>query len=226
MNRAAVFILLASTVLAAAASGGTIHDIRTGLVPAGSEVSISGAVVTALFEQGVVVGEPSGGPYRSVWVWLGESPAVAVGDLVEILGTYVVDHDRDMISLVFPPDAHLTVVGTATPPVVEVTVADLLADPEAWESTRVHVTDGLIVQEVHEGGEWIVASYETGDLLTLFDYYHLFPDVHVAECYNNADGVFFYYGGQHLLKALAVEPVDCAVPAERLGFGHVKSLYH
>jgi hypothetical protein len=47
----------------------------------------------------------------------------------------------------------------------------------------------------------------------------------LAECYNNADGIFFYYDGVHVLKTLDVEYVDCTVGNEVRTFGEIKSIY-
>ena len=105
------------------------------------------------------------------------------------------------------------------------TVGQLESDPEAWSSTRLFVTDGLLVQEVYEDGQWLVASYETGHLMRLDDYFGLYPDVRVAECYNNADGVFMFYGDRFVLKALDLAYVDCTVPNESASLGAVKQMY-
>jgi hypothetical protein len=221
--------LLATTCLIAllggAAHAGVIQDLRTGLVPAGSYVTISGAVVTVVMDNSFVIAETETGPWRSIWVYAGETPVVAEGDEVEVHGTFIEHTGRDAVSLLHPAGAHVTVTGAAAPPDNQVTVAQLDADPEAWSSTRLFVTDGLIVQEVLDDGRWIVASYETGHLMILDDYFGLYPDVRVAECYNNADGVFFFYGGEYVLKALDLAHVDCTVPNEGLSFGAVKQMY-
>lgn len=213
------------TVLAATASAGVIHDIRSDLVPLGAYVAVSDAVVTAVMDNSFIAAETELGPRHSIWVYLGEAPVIAVGDVVDFDGTYIDQNGRDCISLLYPATAAVTVVGSAAPPVNEVTVSQLLADQDGWSSTHVFVTDGLLVQDIMQNGQWLVASYETGHLMVLDDYFGLFPDVRVAECYNNATGVFFLYGGDYVLKALSVAHVDCTVPNETVGFGTLKRMF-
>jgi hypothetical protein len=218
-------LTIALILAATAAQAGTIHDIRTGLVPVGTELTIIDAVVTAVMDNSIVVSEQATGPELAVWVYGGEAPTVSAGDVVTVSGTYLELNGRATISLLYPADAGVTVTGSAPVPVNHVTVFQLQDDPEGWETTLVNVTDGLIVQEILENGQWSVASYETGYMMVLDDYFHLFPAVRVAECYNNADGLFFFYGGAYVLKALHVEYVDCTVADEPLSFGAVKALY-
>lgn len=219
--------LLMLTVLLAAcfAQAGTIQDLRGGVIPEGSIVTVGDAVVTAVMDHSFVVSEQEAGPSRSVWVYEGEVPSVSVGDVVEVFGTYLELNGRATISLLHPATAGYVVTGSAELPRNDVTVLMLLNDPEAWETTLVHVTDGLIVQEVLPNGQWLVASYESGTQMILDDYFRLFPNVMMAECYNNADGIFFYYDGVHVLKTLDVEYVDCTVGNEVRTFGEIKSIY-
>jgi hypothetical protein len=217
----AVIVLCA----ASAAQAGVIQDIIGGVVPEGSIVDIEGAVVTSVMNSSVTISELPGGPGLSMWVIVGEAPTVSAGDIVDLRGTYLEHNGRSTLSLLHPSDAAMTVTGSMPPIPFYATVNDLVADPDAWESVVVMVTDGLVVQEINPDGTWLVHSYETGTPLILDDYFGLHPIVGAGECYNNALGLFFMYEGQHVLKALEVDFTDCTVAAEEMDLGTLKSQY-
>lgn len=225
MKTGLLLIVATTLVCGGVAFADGIEEIRTGSVPLGSYVDVTGGIVTAIMDHSFIVAEAEPGPRRSIWVYLGAAPALSEGDVVDVMGTYLLHTGRDAISLLHPAGAHVTVTGTAPVPDNQVTVAELDADPAAWSSTRLFVTDGLLVQGVFEDGQWLVASYETGHLMRLDDYFGLYPGVRVAECYNNADGVFMFYGDRYVLKALDLAYVDCTVPNEGASFGAVKQMY-
>lgn len=216
-----LIVLIAST----AAQAGMIMDLRSGLVAEGSIVDIEGAVVTSVMNNSVTVSELPGGPGMGLWVIVGDTPTVAAGDIVDLRGTYLEHNDRATLSLLHPADAAMTVVGSTMPIPVYATVDEVMADPEAWESVVVMVTDGLIVQDVFTDGTWLVSSYETGTPLMLDDYFGLHPTVGVGECYNNALGLFFMLEGQHVLKALEVDFTDCTVANDDVGMGELKRMF-
>ena len=212
-------------LIAGIAQAGTIADIRGGLVDTGTIVTVEGAVVTSVLNSSVTISELPGGPGMSLWVITDGAPTVAVGDIVDLMGTYIEHNERATLSLLHPAEAHITFVSSGTAPMIFATVDQLVADPEFWESTVVMVTDGLIVQAIMADGNWSVYSFETGAELILNDYFGLFPMVSLGECYNNALGVYFRFEGKHVLKALEVEFVDCTVGNDDLQFGELKSLY-
>ena len=224
MNRM-IPIVLVVLLAASVVTAGTIQDIRSGLVPEGTIVDIEGAVMTSVMHSSFTIAEMPGGPGLALWVIDSEAPTINVGDVVDLRGTYIEHHERATLSLLHPADAHVTVTGAVPPVPVYATVDEILADPEAWESVVVMVTDGLIVQEILQDGNWLVHSYETGSPLVLNDYFGLFPSVAIGECYNNGFGVFFRYEGQHVLKALELDFTDCAVGNDTLGVGELKALY-
>ena len=224
MNRLIPLVLVA-LLAASVAQAGMIQDIRSGLVPEGTIVDIEGAVVTSVMNTSVTVSELPGGPGMSLWVILGDAPTVYPGDIVDLRGTYLEHSGRSTLSLLHPGDAAMTVTGSTMPVPFYVTVNELIADPEGWESVVVMVTDGLVVQEIYADGSWLVNSYETGTPLILDDYFGLHPTVGVGECYNNALGLFFMFEGQHVLKALEVDFTDCTVGNENLGMSELKSIF-
>jgi len=212
-------------MLCGGAIAGVVHDIRTGAVPVGAYVTVPDAVVTAVMGNSFVIAEAESGPRRSVWVYAGAAPTVTEGDVVEVVGTHILNGDRTAISLLHPAEARVTVTGTAVLPDNQLTVAELLDDPEGWASTRLFVSDGLIVQELLDDGLWRVTSFESGLALLLDDYFGLYPDARIAECYNDAEGVFILHEGRYVLKVLAVTDTDCTVSAETASFGAVKQMY-
>ncbi len=219
------YVLLFSSLLASCLQAGTIQDIQSGLIPEGSYVLIEDAVVTSVMHSSFTIAELPGGPGLGLWVLDTAAPTVSVGDVVELYGTYLEHNDRATLSLLHPAGAYVSVTGTTTPPQVFATVDELIADLDAWEGVAVEVTDGLIVQEILGEGDWLVSSFESGTELVLNDYFGLFPNVQLGECYNNAFGIFFELDGHHVLKTLDVEYVDCTVDAATSSFGALKASY-
>lgn len=220
-----VIVALLFLGLAASAQGGTIHDIRTGVIPAGTVVEITGAVVTAVQAQSFTCTEIPAGPYTAIWVYVGDAPALAAGDVVDIKGLVRDYNDRSEVNLLYPSDATYTKTGTAPVPDIQLTTTQLTADPEAWESHVLTVTDGLIVQELLPDGMWSAISYETGILMIFDDYFFDYATVSVGDCYNNAYGEYQWYHSMWVLKVLSVAPTDCTVPTEPMSFGDVKAMY-
>jgi large repetitive protein len=114
----------------------TIADIQMGVVPVGDNVSIRGAVVTAVWEDGVYVQDPRGGAtYAGIHVFLGRDPGLAVGDIVDARGVvteYFTDTELE--------NASITRTGTGgviapTP----LTVAEAAEEP--YEGMLVRLTD-------------------------------------------------------------------------------------
>jgi len=208
------------------ASAGMIADIRAGEVPDGTVVSISGAVVTAVLETSLTVSEPAGGPARALWVLCDGPPAAVAGDVVDLHGTYLEHNGRATLSLWSPAEASLTVVGRAEVPVSEVDAAVLAADPEAWESVLVRVTEELTPQGSRENGDWLTVGRLTGAGLDLDDYFGaLPPQPPLGECLADARGVYFCYQDAHVLKALDLEVVTCALADEARGFSALKTMF-
>lgn len=218
-------VFVAVALLAGAAAAGTIHDIRTGVVPNGSIVEVTGAVVTAVQSNSFTVTEQPAGPFTAIWVYAGSTPTVAEGDVVDIKGLVRDNLGRAEINLLYPMDAGYTVTGTATLPMMYADTLMLQGNYEAYESHVLTITDGMIVQEVLEGGLWMASSVETQLPVVFDDYFYDFATVALGDCYNNAYGMITWHLGQWVFKVMATENVDCTVGNEDLSFSSVKSLF-
>jgi hypothetical protein len=117
------------------ASLATIRQIREGAVALGSRATVRGVVTTAVWDQGLMVQDPAGGPTRSgLSIYLGKDPGVAVGDLVDVTGEVSDYFDELQIEA-----ETLTDRGPGTPiPPVSVTLAQ--AASEDYEGMLVTVT--------------------------------------------------------------------------------------
>jgi len=216
-------LLLVLTAVSAAA--GTIHDIRTGLVPRGAVVEVADAIVTAVQNNSFTVSEMPAGPYRAIWVYVGATPDVSVGDLIDLRGFYRDNFGRDEINLRWPADAGVVVTGGAPLPNIALTSDELAADPEAWVSALITISDGMIVQEILERGQWRATSVETSLEITFDDYFFDVATVELGDCYNNGYGLFTWHDGGYVFKVLSVALTDCTVANERLSFGQMKVIY-
>jgi len=195
-------LLLVLTAVSAAA--GTIHDIRTGLVPRGAVVEVADAIVTAVQNNSFTVSEMPAGPYRAIWVYVGATPDVSVGDLIDLRGFYRDNFGRDEINLRWPADAGVVVTGGAPLPNIALTSDELAADPEAWVSALITISDGMIVQEILERGQWRATSVETSLEITFDDYFFDVATVELGDCYNNGYGLFTWHDGGYVFKVLSV----------------------
>ena len=211
--------------IAMAASAGTIHDIRTGVLPVGAVVDVHGAVVTAVQNSSFTVTELPAGPYTAIWVYQGATPAVHVGDVVSIRGLVRDNSGRAEINLLYPMDAAAIVTSTTTPPEQFLTTTELAADYEAWESNVLTITDGMIVQDLMFGGFWLASSVETTLPVLFNDYFFDYATVALGDCYNNAFGMVTWYKSQWVFKVMSVEHVDCTVGNNAASFGDLKSMF-
>ncbi len=224
MTRIAIILSL-SILLAVSAAAGTIHDIRTGLVPRGSLVEVEGALVTTVQGNSFTVTELPAGPYTGIWVYLGSAPSVNAGDVVNIRGFYRDNFGRDEINMRWPSDAGATVTGSAPLPDIQLTTSQIVADPQAWVSSLITITDGVIVMEMLPRGQWRGTSVETSLDVVFDDYFFDYATVDLGDCYNNAHGLFTWHDGAYVFKVLSVALTDCTIANESLSFGQVKVLY-
>lgn len=224
---ALVFLLV---LVAGVAQGTAIYDIQTGAVDENTLVTPCDVVVTAVTYNGIFVAEAPYGEYNGIWVYTGsdEPHGMVAGDVVCICGEYLEYFDLSEIDIVAAGlYGSLVKVGTqAIPAPSYVSAADLAADGEPWESCVVTITDGMVVSEVHDYGEWS-ANATDGTPIRFDDYWFDASTVEVDQCYNNATGVYFYSYGDFKLEAFedGIELTDCLVATDEVTFGAIKSLY-
>lgn len=223
MKYCLIFLLI---VIAGTAIAGPIHDARTGLIPKGTVLNVDNAIVTKVMNNSFCVSEQPVGPWNAIWVYVGHSPAVQDGDIISIRALYSEHNGRSMLSMSYPEDAEIVVTGYMDVPLLYVNGMELMQEPESYESCWINLTDGLIVSEVRPDGYWVVQSYEFPMFsFVMYDYFQLFPNVQTAECYNNADALFFWYGDEWVLKTYDVVNVDCAVENNHTSFGSMKAVW-
>jgi len=223
MRSLIVFMLLA--VMAVSATAGTIFDIRTDSGRVGDVVEIEDAIVTAVQNNSFCVTELPAGPYTAIWIYLGSTPTVVMGDRVDLKGLVRDAFGRAEISLRWPADAGVTVTGQGPVPDIQLTTTDIMVDPEAWESALITITDGMIVQEMLPRGQWRAISVETSLDVIFDDYFFDFATVDLGDCYNNAFGLYTWHDGAWIFKMLSVALIDCTIANEHLTFGEMKAIY-
>ncbi len=212
-------------VMAVSAMAGTIYDIRTGLLRIGDVVEIEDVVVTAVQSNSFCVTELPAGPYTSIWVYQGTTPSVDMGDRVTLKGHYRDVFGRSEINLRWPVDAGAIVTGIGAVPDIQLTTTEIMADPEAWESALITITDGMIVHEILSRGQWRSTSVETSLDVIFDDYFFDFATVDLGDCYNNAFGLYTWHDGAYVFKVLSVALTDCTIANENVSFGEMKAIY-
>lgn len=122
----------------------TIRDVRQGAFPQNSVVSLDAVVVTAVrAESGFVVQDVAGGAYSGIYVYDYGTNIVAVGDMVDISGTYIEYYGLSELT-----DITVSVTGAgALPAAIESDACALAADPEPYESVRVHLASGTVTDD-------------------------------------------------------------------------------
>ena len=229
-------IVMTLLLCAGAVQAGPIYDLQIGgAYVEGDYVNVICAVVTASATYGVAVAETPFGPGNSVWVYLGYGHGLVEGDIVNVYGVYEEYYDELTEINVYnytsaDPAAYCTVVGTCAelPPPIVVTAAQIMADPEPYESSIVWIRDGFVVTELLSYGEWSAISYEDGSTVILFDdYWYDETVLAVDDCANWGIGMWTESFGAYKLEAFAdgFPLTGCAVPAEQETFGGVKAMY-
>jgi hypothetical protein len=132
----------------------TIYQIQNGAVPPSTLVTCDGVVVTAVFFQGFFAQEPDAdgvlGRRRSgIWCFTQSAPSVAVGNLINLTGTYMEFFDESEIDCRASAGGSVTVVGsTSLPPIQNrliTEVNDASATGEEWEGVLCEVTQAGMV---------------------------------------------------------------------------------
>jgi hypothetical protein len=222
--------VLAIVLIAAVANAGVISDLQQGAFAEGDLIQVSNAVVTGAAFNGVFISELPVGPYSGVWVYLDSDHGILDGDVVNVIGVY--EEYFGLTEINVPAAAEnglIEVVGQqAVPAPVSLTMAELLIDPEIYESVPVCLTDGMSVLEApNDFGEWLVGSLESADELLFNDYFYDDTTVELGQCYNSACGVLNYSFGAFKLEAYAdgIDVTDCTVPVEGSSLTSIKGLF-
>ncbi|MBP1913042.1 DNRLRE domain-containing protein [Thermococcus stetteri] len=108
----------------------------------------TGGVVTALTKNGIFIQDGTG-PWSGIYVYLGSTPSVNIGDLVQVTGTVKEYYGFTEITDV----TKLTKLGTAEVPAPVVLKTGEVAQ-EQWESVLVKVEDVTVTNPDLGDGEW------------------------------------------------------------------------
>ncbi|MBC8425577.1 hypothetical protein H8E07_15795 [bacterium] len=231
MNKLVIVLVL---LMAGTAVAGPIFDVQTGAYTVGDEVTISGAVVTGVRYNGCFISEDPTGPYTGVWVYVGSGnldPMITAGTVVDVKGLYEEYYDFTEINVTTDATGYCTYMGdfggTLVP--TSVTVAQLNADPEAFEGCFIAVLGLMIVTDNDLGyGEWEAEVMDDPGQFIYFDDYWYDPvDVMIGDCFCCAVGVVYYSFGVYKLEPFdgSICFMGCPVANEELTFGDVKALY-
>jgi hypothetical protein len=122
----------------------SVAAIRTGAVGLGTDVSLEGLVVTAVWGLGVYAQDPAGGAENSgMHIFVGANPGVAVGDTINASGTVSEFFDELQVE-----NASVTKTGTGAITPTQLTVAEAM--DEKYEGMLVTLTDISTVDDPHD----------------------------------------------------------------------------
>ncbi len=223
-------LLLVSLVLllAATAGAGVVYDCNTGVIAEFTDVVAPGLVVTAVRSSGFAATELPAGPFTAIWVYTGSAPAAVVGDIVDVSAQYKEYYDLSELSVGDAVAGSVTIVGSTTAPIIPLTAAELMVDPEAYESHAIQITDGMAVCSAPNSyGEWTVSTLGSCIDIMMDDYWYDDTTVALCDCYDWAIGMWTYAYGAWRLEPFVdgIAKVDCTVDNDSMTFGQMKSLF-
>jgi hypothetical protein len=141
----------------------TVQDIQGGVVAVDTEVAVSGLSVTGKTNLGFFAQE-TGTTDAGMYVYAGTDweltyGPVAIGDMVNVQGLYIEYFGFTEISLLDSGAPAIQNMGAQTPlaPTL-VTVADIVANGEAYESMLVRVESVTVAVETNQYGEFNVGD--------------------------------------------------------------------
>ena len=226
-----IAIVLSIMLAAGMATAGPIYDVEVnGLYAEGDYVLVECATVTAVTDYGVAIAEAPFQMGNSIWVYAGSGHGLNVGDIVTVNAPYTEYYDLTELDYGHNTEtATLDVVGVCTtmPDPIYITAAEIMANPEHYESCMVFLTDGFHVTEFFSYGEWAATSHEDGTVIRFDDYWFDDTTLAVDDCANWAVGMWTYsYGIFELHPQVDGFPlVDCTVATEDVTMDQVKALY-
>jgi predicted extracellular nuclease len=151
----------------------TIYEIQQGNVAVDTTVEISSVTVTAVAVNGLWVQESDGGQYSGVFVYNPGDATVQLGDVVDVSGRVVEFFDLTQVDVVSGTGA-VTVLRPGVVPDPEVlTITDIDADPESWESVFVRIENDVFtvtaINELEAVNEFTVSN-DNGELIEIDDF--------------------------------------------------------
>ena len=208
----------------------TIYELRTGQIAEGTEIDCTGAVVNSVRPgMGFFCTELGAGPYTAIWVYTHDSPSVSAGDIVNIVsGEYLEYYGLSEIDM-GTYSGSVVVTGKTNVPVLYLTVAQLMADQEGWESHLLTLTDGFQVTNPDLGyGEWTAREVAQSVEVRFDDYFYDNSGLLTDDCFKGVTGLYTFSYGDYKLEPLSdgLTIIDCSlVPNEKYSFGALKVMY-
>lgn len=189
-----------------------IHDIQYTTDPSGNspysgETVITRGVVTAVESKGFFIQNETGA-WNGIYVYLGSSPGVSVGDLVEVKG-YVKEF-WGLTELSVNPNYgdYVDVIGTAPlPDPVVLPTGDV--SQEQWEGVLIKVEDVEVTDPDLGYGEWQVND-GSGNLVIDDLMYHYSPSM--GQKFDYIIGVLYYSYGNFKLEPRNADDIKEYVP--------------
>jgi hypothetical protein len=167
--------------------GNTVEAIQRGMIPAGTEVSLTGLIVTAETAFGAFyVQDVGGGEYSGIIVQVDQGWAeVIIGDEVSVIGTVAEDYGRTQIGMT--DLSQLSITGSGTP--VATTISSKPTNWEPYEGCLV-----TILGSKANTGEDQYGQAELNYDILMDDVYHDF-DINPGQGFTSITGpVDFTYG--------------------------------
>lgn len=129
----------------------TIFDIQNGTVSEGAQVSVTGAIVTAVLNNGSLFAQdPAGGAYSGVMVYpAGATLTASIGDEVSFSGEVVEYYDKTEVSV--SDSANFTVTGTGS--VSPEVISAVPSDWELYEGVLVTLGAAVTTDDPDQYGE-------------------------------------------------------------------------
>ena len=192
----------------------TINQIQQGEVAANATVQLTDVIVTSPLSfdsTNFFVEEPEGGEYSGIDIYnFGgdtDAPAIDVGDVVTIVGTYYEFYDNSEVEISGAADVTVTSTGGTVPDPVAIADASSIgtagADAEKYEGVLVSVSDVTVSNtdtDYSTYGEFLVDS---DSLMVGSIFLDSFLNPSVGDTYASITGPLFY-----TYSNMAIEPRD------------------
>jgi len=181
--------------------GNTVKAIQKGMIPAGTQVDLTGLIVTAETAYGAFfVQDAGGGAYTGILVKVDDGwPNVIIGDEVSIIGTVAEFYGRSQINMT--DLSKLAITGSGTP--VATTIS---SQPTTWEPYEGCLV--TILGSKANTGEDTYGQAELNYEILMDDVYHDF-DINPGQSFTSITGpIDFNYGKFTILPRTQADLIE------------------